>query len=622
MKISRFEKALYIAGLLASTVAAIALLIGVPSLLALGNETTKRLMPSLIKLLLIGSFFGVSLATFQIRRFRPLLQSTPETSDSAALYKFSELPPRLSRGWFIAHVLPLLTLSSPFRPAGVELITGATLVVLAASLFGVVGLALNVAIRDASARFMELQSCDKMQTVIGYAQTTANAKNRLSRRVLTAVAAPIALAALGAAVIAASHLRRAHEVSRLSTARALGTVLHIDESASQGLAFQNAVIEMKKEGFDLDVRSPYINYSSTRTPFDGLEEPISAADSTIFLKFARSTAVLLSSESILVALLAILIATAVGYITGQRLLTDLYFATRGINLLGSDAAIAGSTLLMRPSRLRSVQNFASAVQTLADRFHVFSEAQQEVLDARSQAIRMRGRFFASVSHDLKSPLNAIMGFSELVKMEELTDGQHESLHVIQSRSRELLALIETILDAARVEEGQLSLVLDETNFEEIYQLARDKASQLCADYPLRIFIDVTSELPALYLDRVRIGRALGTLIAYTVRVTEGGKFWLRAEAESDGIRIDVDVPSRRHSPEELENMLSPQLDPSHKEHRGLSLALRLVRAVVQLHGGSVRVIDRGSKGAMICMYLPRWDLARDRIQAEYFESAT
>ena len=74
---------------------------------------------------------------------------------------------------------------------------------------------------------------------------------------------------------------------------------------------------------------------------------------------------------------------------------------------------------------------------LAARFRVFAQAQERAISARKATARMRGLFFASVSHDLKSPLNAILGFTELVrKSETLSAGQSESLSLIDRRGRE------------------------------------------------------------------------------------------------------------------------------------------------------------------------------------------
>ena len=107
------------------------------------------------------------------------------------------------------------------------------------------------------------------------------------------------------------------------------------------------------------------------------------------------------------------------------------------------------------------------------------------------------------------------------------------------------------------------------------------------------------------MDRVRILRAFATLVAYSVRSHKGGKMWIRAEREDErSVRVDIDVPAPEHAPPELEAMLSTQTSARKRDHRGLALGLRLARSVVELHGGEVRVVARGKKGAMICVTLP------------------
>jgi signal transduction histidine kinase len=249
-----------------------------------------------------------------------------------------------------------------------------------------------------------------------------------------------------------------------------------------------------------------------------------------------------------------------------------------------------------------------AIRGLADRFVLFAQAQEHAIDARARATRMRGLFFASVSHDLKGPLNSILGFTQLVATETLERGQKESLHAVHSRAQELLALIETILDAARVEEGHLSLMTEEVSFHQLYEAALGKAAQLCTGSGVQIYDEIERGIPLLLVDRIRIQRALATLLAYSIRSNPDGRMWVRAERESSNrMRIDIDVPKPQHAPTEVEAMLAPTLSEGRREHRGLALGLRLARSVVELHRGTVRVVDRGKKGAMFCVSLPTVD---------------
>jgi hypothetical protein len=122
---------------------------------------------------------------------------------------------------------------------------------------------------------------------------------------------------------------------------------------------------------------------------------------------------------------------------------------------------------------------------------------------------------------------------------------------------------------------------------------------------MQIYEEIEPDLPAMLVDRIRGARAIATFIAYSVRATDAGKMWVRAERHgAHHVRIDVDVPARLHSAADLQQMLDPAGGLAKREHRGLALALQLANSVVKLHGGSVHVVDRRQKGAMFCITLP------------------
>jgi K+-sensing histidine kinase KdpD len=275
-------------------------------------------------------------------------------------------------------------------------------------------------------------------------------------------------------------------------------------------------------------------------------------------------------------------------------------------LLGTRTLRSQAPLDDRPrARFRIVADLWLAIERLAERFRMFAHAQQDAIEARAAATRMRGQFFASVSHDLKSPLNSILGFTELVRMEKLSEGQAESLQLITDRGQELLTLIETILDAARIEVGQLSLMFNEEPFDELYAATLEKAEQLSGSGKMQIYEEIERDLPPLMIDRMRGARALAAFIAYSVRASQGAKMWVRAERQGPHhVRIDVDVPARLHTADELESMLESAGGWAKREHRGMALQLQLANSVVKLHGGVVRVIDRHQKGSMFCITLP------------------
>jgi signal transduction histidine kinase len=594
----------------------------VPFLLLLGDTTRGGASIALLLLLATGGVLALSVGWFRLRKHRFLLQALAVDNfsgkraygtrdkptnliDVGSMVAFINEPGALTRAWLLSECSMLLVLLTPLRPATLDLTTAVTVALLAALVLATASLPMLVLVRRDFLAVIERAPLAAMQELVSRTERTRTGHGRINRRIIAAVTMPVVFVALGCALIVNAHLRRDDERSRAETARMLARAA-LEMSPGNVGGLERAIARATELGFPAQIASPDARYGVI-VESDGIAELTTPLDSgSARVRFSSSTVGVLGLAPVVVSLLAAVGAAVLGFLLGNLLSTDLYFATRGVRMLGTNPGLGatGAGVIQR-ARLRVVAELFEAIERLADRFAVFAQAQEDAISARATATRTRGLFFASVSHDLKSPLNSILGFTQLVSLEPLTKGQVESLHAIHSRARELLALIETILDAARVEEGQLSLAGEEVQFSTLFTGAVQKASELSADYPVQIFEEFESQLPPLLIDRVRVQRAVATLIAYSVRTNRGGKMWIRAEREAhDRLRVDIDVPSPEHSPRELEAMLSTHSDQERREHRGLALGLRLARSVVKLHGGAVRVVDRGKKGAMFCVSLP------------------
>src|SRR5213078_3437749 len=142
---------------------------------------------------------------------------------------------------------------------------------------------------------------------------------------------------------------------------------------------------------------------------------------------------------------------------------------------------------------RYAQVFAlnRAIDTLAARFRVFARAQERAIEARDAARKLRSLLFAS-----------------------------ESLGFIEQSGRELLALIETILDTAKIEAGKMTLVRGEMSIAVVVAEAVRRARLLAAARPLDFDIDVADGLPRVTGDEGRFTQALSALIWYSARSAE------------------------------------------------------------------------------------------------------
>lgn len=585
----------------------------VPFLLLLTEPLHTQVMLTLLGSMLTGGLVAGILIRFRLRKHSFLLHALSVENFAAgeasiapaALANFLAEPPKIVRAWLYPQFLALGLFATPLRPAPLDWTTSLGVGLLAVLILSTASLPLLVLIRSDFSRIVERAPVNCAQELVVEAEKTGKTRYQLNRRIVAAVTMPVVFVALGSALIVNAHLRRDDERFRAETARMLAlAALELHPGTVQTL--EAAVHEATLLGFPAQVASQGARYGVIleRGGIAELTVPLSTGSARV--RYDSSVVPVVGMAPLLVALLATISASLLGLWLGNLLTTDLQHAARRVRALGSNVSIGASGMSIgRPPRFQMVHDLLGAIERLADRFSVFAQAQEDAIRARAAATRTRGLFFATVSHDLKGPLNSILGFTQLVSIEPLTPGQHESLSAIHSRARELLALIETILDAARVEEGQLSLVRDAIPFSDLFNGAIAKAAELSSGYPLQIFTEIESHIPPLLVDRLRVLRALATLIAYSVRSNKGGKMWIRAERESENtVRIDIDVPGPEHAPPQLEAMLSTQTSARRRDHRGLALGLRLARSVVELHGGAVRVVDRSKKGAMFCVTLP------------------
>jgi signal transduction histidine kinase len=582
----------------------------VPRLLLLSEQVQLAATRSLLLAVGAGGLVAIGYNTLLLRRHRFVLRALALGSRAVEAHEMRELSEdswRVTTGW-LAPPFAMLALSGTIlRPDLIDLTTGVSIALLGTVFVGAASLPLSVLVRAAFLKTIELCPFDVMREVLESAEKTKEPRQRLPRRLLLAVALPVALVALGTSLVTNAHVRRADERQREETALTLARSSLETASGLVPTAGRSDATEAAAQlGFRALLSDRRHDYQLTRNAGGVIEVMTPLDKGGARVRFEGSTVGVFSPLSLLLTLFAVAVAAFLGALLGRALSEDLFVATRGVRLLGTESVISGGTRVMRPVRFKLVEELGLAIEGLAERFRVFARAQERAIAARERAARMRGMFFASVSHDLKSPLNAILGFTELVRQgETLGSGQLESLNLIERRGRELLALIETVLDAARVEAGQLQLVREPVTVSDLFGECIAKARDLGGDRYVEVVAEIAEGVPVVSVDHLRVARALATLVGHAIRSSERSYVRMRAApSRAGGVRIDIEVPSTRLSGRQLERMLDPSREPG-AEHRGLALGLSLARAIFELHGGGVVVTDRGAKGSVFTVRIPR-----------------
>jgi signal transduction histidine kinase len=294
---------------------------------------------------------------------------------------------------------------------------------------------------------------------------------------------------------------------------------------------------------------------------------------------------------LVLATAAILIAWGLGLKIGYMFADDVELATRELETTGVADVLRGGPV-RGGARFQSVAQLLGAADALGGVFREFARAQQRAIDARTATERTRALFLASMSHDLKAPLNAVLGFTALLSRGRLTPGQWENLAIIERRGRELLYLIETILDAARAEAGELTVTPEYTRVGDVVMPAVLEAQELTPNAEVRIVAEIQPGVPRVLADPERLAQALKAIILVAVRFTDRGHVMVRAAMPSDAkdLRIDIEVAGARVAVSDREKIFEAFKHADRvRKHGSLGLGPSLARAIVELHGGKVAV---------------------------------
>jgi signal transduction histidine kinase len=527
------------------------------------------------------------------------------TLDPHEIAQLSSVPAHVTAMFVtIVSAAVALFMLAPFRPALLDFETALSLVLLGLIILATAALPLYVAVRAAVARVLELANPDSMQGLLHQAEAAGESRRRLVWRLLLATTTPVGLIAVGSALIAHAHIRNFDAESRVRTAE---VVAKIALEASPGAVAQagraEAIEAGRNLGFALELAHADANFALERDEGGRVSLTTPLDEGAANIRFEMTAIPPITLADVGIALLAVGVAAALGLAVGRSLSTDLSQATVRVRLLGTEGVLRGVDPAPAPARYAQVFALNRAIDTLAARFRVFARAQERAIEARDAARKLRSLLFASVSHDLKSPLNSILGFAAIVRQKPLSAAQLESLGFIEQSGGELLVLIETILDTAKIEAGKMTLVRSEISVGTAVAEAVRRARLLAATRPLEFEIEVADALPRATGDEGRFTQALSALIWYSARSGEpvsspGGtvppvRLKAKPGAGSKGeprVLIEIEAPKSPIPPDELASLLSSETGGAgRRRYGGLTMGLGLARSLVELQGGSLTV---------------------------------
>ncbi len=233
-----------------------------------------------------------------------------------------------------------------------------------------------------------------------------------------------------------------------------------------------------------------------------------------------------------------------------------------------------------------------------------------------QANQRKSSFLANLSHEMRTPMNAIFGFTEL--LEDLVQSERQRFYVkaIQQSGRALLDLIDDILDLSRIEAGKMTVDPVPTDLRELFDSLHTVFSQMALEKGLRLRCNVADEVPdGLLIDPIRLRQILINLIGNAIKYTEQGEVEFGVSAipidgdelyvacQIEVIDSGVGIAAADHA--RIFEPFTQVGDVGANGRVGTGLGLSIVQRLVDLLGGSISIESALGQGTRVRLELPR-----------------
>lgn len=300
----------------------------------------------------------------------------------------------------------------------------------------------------------------------------------------------------------------------------------------------------------------------------------------------------------------------------QRRLLGLFPDKHGIPLdfLVSLRRAGGGVLLVGEAARESIASVNERLLTLTDEL---ARAQRHIrhqnaeLEHQNERLReldqVKDALLASVSHDLRTPLTAILGYAELMRRRGgLSDHQARAADVIERNARRLLRLVNDLLLMAQLRAGGLQLEPESVELAQLVSEAVELARPLADQSGLSLELSVPAPGTIVVSgDRLRLGQLLDNLIANAIKFTPSGghvRVGVRRTGETACLEVEDDGPGI--APEARAGLYDPFVRGPGATAAGTGLGLAIVQAVAAAHGGTIELDTEAGRGTRFAVSLP------------------
>jgi PAS domain S-box-containing protein len=244
-------------------------------------------------------------------------------------------------------------------------------------------------------------------------------------------------------------------------------------------------------------------------------------------------------------------------------------------------------------------------------------SEQDAREAADAANRLKDEFLVTLSHELRTPATAILGWTRLLKEGRINEGTtSRALDALERSARAQAAVLNDLLDLSRIVRGMLHLDIRRIDLLEPLRDALDTVEPATRLKDIDLRVDIKTDATTLDADPDRLRQVFWNLLSNAIKFTpDGGKVAVSVARDADHLEVEVRDTGRGIDPKFLPHLFERfrQADPSvTREHGGLGIGLAIVRHVIEAHGGTVKACSDGDgRGACFSVRVPATIRRRD-----------
>ncbi|WP_414514383.1 ATP-binding protein [Nostoc sp. PCC 9305] len=244
------------------------------------------------------------------------------------------------------------------------------------------------------------------------------------------------------------------------------------------------------------------------------------------------------------------------------------------------------------------------------------ERQQQQIQMQNfkllEASRLKSLFLATISHELRTPMNAIIGFSQILlrpKFGQLTHQQADMVERILNNGKHLLMLLNEVLDFSKLEGGGLDLKAERFDISKVINLVVSEMRSLADAKNLSLLVQTDLQNPLVFNDPVRVKQILINLLSNAIKFTESGEIWVAVkELPANRVVIIVQDTGIGIAPRDFKHIFEAfrQVDQTiTRKYPGTGLGLAIIDSLVRMMGGKIFLESKLGMGSMFKIELPR-----------------